>query len=463
MAAAPYDLPVLAFLFAPLLLIAVGDLAKTGQADAFFIGLMAGFCCNAIAMNWTVDLLQTFAGFPLIAALPVSALLFLWQALPFGVATAAAYWLHDRGLPLWIGLPIALAFAFACVPTLFHWTPAATLVPWVNYIQIADLGGEFVLDLFLFFAGCGVLHAITNRSFRAALIATACVLIPMLYGAARIDHVKELRSTAGRFRVGVLQPNISIEDKNNHRTSKARLDTLRSMTVIVQAQGVDIIVWPETAYPYTIDRNLNRDATDYRAILKNGVVGPIVVGAITNAKECERYNSALLLQSDGSFTSRSDKSHLLPFGETVPFWHHLPPLQKRFKCPGLIAAESIRPLLIGETKIGILNCYEDILPHFARRVMLGDPDFLLNMTNDTWFGDSTKPLLHHMVATLRAVENRRDLLRAVNTGVSGHTLATGEQALKTNTWEQTSFIANVAMLQESTVWNIRLSRWWGLR
>ena len=85
----------------------------------------------------------------------------------------------------------------------------------------------------------------------------------------------------------------------------------------------------------------------------------------------------------------------------------------------------------GHAQAGILNCYEDLMDDHVLRVARQSPDFLSNHTNDAWFGPTRAPVLHHFLARMRAIETRRDLVRTVNTGVSGHVSATGESLMTT--------------------------------
>jgi apolipoprotein N-acyltransferase len=152
------------------------------------------------------------------------------------------------------------------------------------------------------------------------------------------------------------------------------------------------------------------------------------------------------MAADGAITGIYDKVHLLAFGEYVPFWDLLVPIQRmvsRGFTPGVVEGS----LPIAGTFVGPLDCYEDLLVEHVRRTAALDPGFLANATNDAWFGDTGAPHLHHMLARLRAVETRRDLVRAVNTGISGLVLATGEDEHRTRPFERTSFVAEVRLLR----------------
>jgi apolipoprotein N-acyltransferase len=133
-------------------------------------------------------------------------------------------------------------------------------------------------------------------------------------------------------------------------------------------------------------------------------------------------------------------------------WEEISLLRERFRSRGLYPGDRPRTLTIAGTRVGVLNCYEDVLPHHARTVALGGPEVLVNITNDAWFGDSSEPMLHHWVSRLRAVETRRDLVRVVNTGVSGHIASTGEELARTETWTRRSFIADAKTSTEITPW-----------
>lgn len=458
LAAAPLDLAPLAFMFAPLLMWALTRHGAPTLRRTFFMGLFAGTLCNAIAFHWVVGMLGRFGEFPLVAAVPTAALLYVSQALPYGLAAIVAWMLVERGVSLWVALPVCLTVTVSVFPAIFPWHPSATMIAWLPWVQLAEVGGEPLLDLLLHLSGCALVAGWQER--RPALIAlgVACVIVPAAYGAVRIPQVEAARERADTLRVGVIQPNISIEDKYDAMQRLPALELMRDMTRVVEGRGAELVIWSESAYPFRIPRSRQRDMPKKMAVLRDGVRGPVLFGAITYAGKCDRWNSVLALDHSGEITGVSDKVKRLVFGEYVPFWHWLPPLQDRFRCPGIVAGDAPRTLMLAGARIGVLNCYEDVLSAFARGVIADDPEFLVNVTNDAWFGDTTEPHLHHMVARMRAIETRRDLVRAVNTGVSAHTIATGHDAERTNTWDRASFVASVRRLSGTTVF-VRLGNW----
>jgi apolipoprotein N-acyltransferase len=215
------------------------------------------------------------------------------------------------------------------------------------------------------------------------------------------------------------------------------------------------VIWPESAHPYPYPREARRDLPGRGGVLREGVRGPVLFGTITRGTDrCDRWNSAIALDADGRITGVSDKVELLAFGETVPLWDVLPPLREYFPCPGIRPGARPETVSIAGASIGVLNCYEDVLAQHARTVALSWPDFLVNVTNDAWFGDTREPHLHQLVARHRAIETRRELVRAVNTGVSSHVSATGETVIETDTFVRTSFVTRVPKLGGTTAWTV---------
>jgi len=448
--------PALAFTFAPALMLLLEHRAPCPRRG-LLLGLAAGFGCNAVAFAWIASLLEAFAYFPMVAAVP-AALLF---ALAHGSALAGVGWLGETarraGMPSWLVLPAALTVAASWWPSLFPWRHSAALPEWPAWAQLAEIGGAPLLDFLLALGGCAGVQALKtprpgSRRAVPASVAVLALLGPPLYGTVRLPEVAAERALAPVLRVGIVQPNVSIQEKHDPALRHPHLLQLREMTRDLEARGADVVVWPETAYPYPLPRHLTRDLRGGGAILAGGVRGPVLAGAITQASRCDRWNSVVAIDRGGEVRGISDKVELLQFGETVPLWDVLPPLQHFFPCPGLRAADAPSTLTLGGARFGILNCYEDVLAEHARRVARQSPDLLVNVTNDAWFGDTREPHLHQLVARLRTIETRRDLVRAVNTGVSSHVLATGETAVETDTWTRDSFVAEVRLLAGETPW-----------
>lgn len=443
-------IPAFGFFAGALLMHALRDVGTFRRALS--VGWLAGAICNAIALYWIVGLLQAFAHFPLIAAIPVAALLFIAQGLVLGIATAIAWSAARCGAALWLALPAAVAMTFTLAPFLFPWRLSSSSIGILAWAQVAELGGTPLLDALMMLTGTAAYEAMRRRRRAFGVLAAVLVLAPIAYGLVRLDAVTAARDAAATIRVGVVQPNIGIFDKHDARYHPMHLHLLQDMSVALERQGAELIVWPESAYPFPFPRGVVRDLRGRLAIRRHDMHTSLLVGAITRASRCDRWNSAIALGRDGRITGVSDKVELLAFGETVPLWDVLPPLQSMFPCPGIRAAARPEVVTLDGARLGVLNCYEDVLAEHGRTLALQEPELLVNVTNDAWFGRTREPHLHQLVARYRAIETRRDLVRAVNTGVSAHIASTGATLIETETWEQTSFVADAKRLSGDTPW-----------
>lgn len=474
LAGAPLELSATAFLAPASLLLAIeptpGHAVRSGRA--LLAGLAMGLVTNVYSMHWVVGLLEDFGGFPLALALPVGALLWLGQSLLYVSAALLAAALVRARAPGWLAVPAALTLAGTLAPALFPWRYGISQLPFLAFAQLAELGSLPLLDLTIALVGCGLVEALRRPRWAPALVALLALGVPVVFGAWRLSEVRRARAVAPSLAVGVVQPNVGIVEKHDPRLHVRHLRELRAMTRELEARGAELVLWPESAYPFPVHRDAERDLGGPLGALGDGAEGPVLTGAITSdgprgrafatdehgaqvgaffVGTGARYNSAVAFERGGRIAGIADKVRLLAFGEYVPFWDWLPPLQARFR-RGLMPGEGAQLVSVAGTRVGVLNCYEDLLADHVREQAGHGPAFWANLTNNAWFGDTNAPHLHHMNARLRAIETRRDLVRAVNTGVSGHTAATGEDAVRTGSFVPAAFVADVRLLGGTTTW-----------
>jgi apolipoprotein N-acyltransferase len=156
-----------------------------------------------------------------------------------------------------------------------------------------------------------------------------------------------------------------------------------------------------------------------------GLDRPMIWGALTYRARpdgrVDTFNTALLTGASGEVLSGYDKIELLLFGERIPLADTFPAIRRWFpRTSTFTRGESLAHLRLGELTFLPMICYEDILPAFVRRLWRssGPASVLVNLTNDSWYGDSHEPLIHLALASFRAIETRRALIRATNTGIS---------------------------------------------
>lgn len=426
----PFDYSALSWIAMVPALFAV-ERASTRLRAALFCW-WAGAVMVGGGFYWLIELLRRFAGLPWPAAFLVYALFSAYQGsvfLLFGwLVGAIRRW---RALPMALLAPLAMATCELAVPLLFP-SHLAIMQAWhPTVIQIADLAGPIGVTALLLMVN-GAIYDLLTRRQKALAPAFAAVLVlaaSLAYGHFRIRHFDAASQMATQLEVGVVQPNVPYNEKGLEHPEWAsqQLAVLQEKSRELQNAGAQLIVWPESSYPYELPRDFSRDfsESDPRQV-KRGFTTPLVVGALTSSEQDQAlFNSALLIDRDGHLAGRYDKMRLLAFGEYIPPaadfpWIRdlIPPGFGDFTPGGEVTTLPLTTSDGRVWKVGAVICYEDILPKLLRRIGAQHPNLLVNLTNDTWFGEKAEPWQHLALAVFASVEQRVGMVRAVNSGVS---------------------------------------------
>jgi apolipoprotein N-acyltransferase len=244
-----------------------------------------------------------------------------------------------------------------------------------------------------------------------------CVMLSalLIFGAWRLS-VPLTKDQSKSLRIVLVQPNFDQSYKMDPANSLPMLRTLKGMTAGSKPFRPHVVIWPETAvmdFPMRsapVMEILSGTAADAEAYLVTG--GFFYDGG-------KFFNSAFSVSPSGYITSRYDKEHLMPFGEYLPFRPVLYPLLKGtgYAERDQSSNKSPVPLYIGNRKAGMLICFESLFDGLAA-VRAEKSDFLLTITNDAWFGNSSAAEHHIMAGPFRAVENRKYFVQAANSGIS---------------------------------------------
>jgi apolipoprotein N-acyltransferase len=407
-------------------------------------GLLFGFAVHAAALFPLGATFVRFGHLSPVQAWWLAALTWLLQALPYALASALSGWSSPGRT--WLALPAMLAATSELVPQIFPWQPGALLVSLPAYVQVAELGGAALVTLCASLAGAAAYQLLRYRERAAGWALAAALLLPWGFGRARLPGLRAERAAAAKVRLGVVQPNAGLASVADEPHKLGLLAQLRAMTHALESRGVDATVWAESSYAFPLARGRAMQPGAALRIVGEGVRGPVLLGAITHdSKDARepRYNSAWLVDSGGRLGARVDKAELLPFAEYLPFWQLSSLLQRRYRSPGLSAGQG-GSIEVAGAALGVLICYEDLFARQARARALEGAAALVNLTNDGWFGASSEPALHDLMARLRSIETRRELVRVTNTGVSSHSAATGELLVATESDRPASFVAELA-------------------
>lgn len=304
-------------------------------------------------------------------------------------------------------------------------------------IQTADIFGAYGVSFLIVLVNTAIFFTIKdikNKNYSTFHLAIAIVLLFLsaAYGTLRINNI----FTGEPLKVAVVQGNIAQLKKWDPEFRKMILDKYEALTIGAAKENPDITVWPETAVPGFL--TAERDLFDRVSGLAVRSESSLLVGApkYEPGDKDIYYNSAVLFDKDGKVSGSYNKLHLVPFGEFIPARGIFSFVEKFTKStigdfsPGkeytvfkffvehAVQQKDSNWRLLKKARFSVLICFEDVFPDLARQFVLHGAGFLVNMTNDAWFGNTCAPYQHLQASIFRAVENRVNVIRSANTGVS---------------------------------------------
>jgi apolipoprotein N-acyltransferase len=371
-----------------------------------------------------------------------------WIAFALGVDIQRFGWmipLSILGLPALLALFIAPVFAiissvrlpklerlflFAALWALFEWLRGHlfTGFPWnlIGYSWVSFLPVSQSLSLF----------GIYGLSFFTVLWATAPLLWPRLKEMVGIYLILLLFTLFGLYRLNTTQsemvPNVSLrlvqpaipqKLKWSSQHLQENLQILSSLTKASSPSAPTLYIWPESATPFFLADDANRRLSLTRSLALESILLTGTTRGIRLPNGIpELWNSLIAIDSKGQVIETYDKAHLVPFGEYVPFRSFLSKIIHKVT-PGSIdfsAGLSLKTLqLKGVPPFSPLICYEIIFPGKVKSLQQPTPQWILNITNDAWYGNTSGPYQHFEIARARAIEEGLPLVRVGNNGISG--------------------------------------------
>ena len=373
---------------------------------AFVLGLVLGAGYFGLTMTWITEPFQVDAANTGWMAPFALVLLAVGMGLFWGGAVAFAHWAggHPWGLAIaWTGAELLRAYLL----TGFPWAaPPQSMVDTLAGQGLAWLGPHGVM-----LAMCAAVATLFSLPRGATWAAIPVVLL----GGLLLRPLETVPAAMTDHTVRLVQPNAPQDEK----WDPARIPVFvnRQIDYTAAAGSPDLIVWPETALPYLLD-----NAQPVFDVIADAARGTPVVLGIQRRDDVGYYNSLIQLNAAGQVTQTYDKHHLVPFGEYMPL-------------PGLFRSLGIRaiadradvgyvrgpgPQLLDMGPLGTalpLICYEAVFAHDVG-ASPARPSFLMQITNDAWFGMRSGPQQHLAQARMRAIEQGLPLIRAANTGIS---------------------------------------------
>jgi apolipoprotein N-acyltransferase len=431
---------------------------------ALFLGAVVGLVSHMIAYYWVNHLLVVFAGAPWPAAALGWLGICVGQGTSYGVGLALARWLRLRtGWPWALTLAVGLTAMDFLYPLIFPSYVANTMAGATWMMQSADLFGVLGLTALIGAINGACIDVLIARSegrpwpVRVVAVVGGLWAAALVYGAVRTQQVDREAAAAEHLRVGLVQTNVGGMERREEFPQTLRL--YQQETKKLADSGDQLVVWPEGAYDAVVSRstNVRRDVLD-------GTAEPLLFGAIRLGLDPAShhrtpYNSAFLADRTGAVKGSYDKNVLLVFGEFIPLGDWIPKLYEWIpNASHWGRGTSQDPLILDGWRIGTVICYEDILPRFVQSVMQlrGGlrPNVLINVTNDSWYGPYTEQEQHLALASFRAVEHRRALVRSTNTGISAFIDPVGRVVSRTPKFQEATLSGTVPRMEGTTLYEL---------
>ena len=461
---------------AMLAVIAVLALALTLQRAErpALLAFFGGVVFHAIAFSWIPYTARFFGGFSDGLSYAVFALFCVLSSVQFFLCGLFVRWTRGR-VPIGLSLGGAWLATEYLVPRMFPWALVHPLLPWSELAMFSSLVGVYPLSaLFLFWSGV-FLDALQRRSWRKLSLALAIPLLIQLLGVQLVSKRSLEMANAPALRVGVIQGNLDAKAKGDLKLFDVNLERYASLSERAIADGAEFIVWPEAV----VNRWLPERLKSVRGTPLDpspSLTVPTLYGGLSyrlkpgeqnegSRKQTDylRFNSAIGIDSVGLVTGVYHKRILMPFGEYMPFAETFPELREISPHTGnLDRGDVLDPIsfllpvgadgAVENIGVGVLICYEDLVPEMSRVAVRRGAKLLVNLTNDAWYGVSAAPLQHHMLAAWRAVESGRFFIRATNTGFTGIVNPLGETVAVLPLFEPAYVLESVALLETKTVY-----------
>lgn len=445
----PFKLGVLAYIgFIPFIEIITS--APPGKASRW--GLITGLISNTIVLYWLA--FNSGATFWVVFLSLLGAVIYL--SFYWFLFSAIISWFHSRtgkGLLLipflWVTMELCQSFGLLAFPWISLATTQADYLP---PIQIVEFTGIYGISFWII-----LLNTLLYQMFRAPAplyprlqkwVAVILVL-PWLYGYSRLVTLPKDNNGEEKITIAVVQPNMGPHDKWDSTKRQWVFDVLDSLYVQAAQEGIDMVVWPESAVPTYLRsdryrrRRIQQRVTEYDT--------PLFTGALDYSRKegyLEHYNSIFMFSTDGNIVSY-DKIHLVPMAEYNPLDAKVS-LTENLSFGQFNPGTRYTDFFLDDIQFAGVICYESTFPRLVKQLVSQGAKFLVVVVNDGWFGNTSEPYQHAALARLRAVEHRMPVLRSANTGISLHIDKSGRFISKLNLDERGVIYAGISPADELT-------------
>jgi len=403
----------------------------SGNRGSFLYGTITGLVIYLWGFWWVTHSMIHFGGMHVLLAIFCLILFSIYHCLLYGFFAYISRKLLDKNLPELFVFPSVYTFLAFIFPTLFPWSLANAQIENSCFSQVADITGASFLNIPVLLSNTAILSLILHlkkKRYRKPLfnfLAVALLIFLIhVYGWGRL-HSWQNAEPSKKVKVAILQGNLGIDMLGRRDFKRRSFDVYERLTKLYK--NYDLIVWPESSVPlsYTINTKYRKQMD----ALAESVNSNIIFGSYDIRWEDgvrKGYSTAFLI-GPGKKYQVYDKIKLLPFGDYMPLDNIFPFLRKFVVGVGdWIPGSAPKVMKANGFKIAPSICYEILIPSLNRKLKNLGADFIVNMTNDAWFGHTKESYQHMGLGRFRAIELRLPIVRSTNTGVSAFITATGK-------------------------------------
>jgi|GEM_PF-4014440 len=406
---------------------------------------LIGFISKLIACYWLSSTVSNFGGFSLFLAI----LILLLYSAASGIFFLIIRYLYIRNKNLFL-IPIFWFITERIFPDLFPWNLSHGLYYFNIQIQAVDIFGTNFLSLILLYFTIFIFLAFKEKNFKLIIIPIVLLSLNSFYGLKKIKYFNTLTPLENAY---IIQANVSIDNKSN--ISFFNDNTFKYLELtdqISDSEKSGLILWPESVMMNWINLD-NQDKTPLPNLSPNF---NFLIGALTykqRGANIFKYNSILSLENQ-KIVNSYHKEILMPFGEYMPFSNSFPILNNlNPQIPNFNKGLNNKLSNFNNYKLASLICYEDLIPKLASKYTKLGAQVLTSHSNDAWFGDSPAAKQHNLIASFRAIENRRWFLRSTNSGFSAVINPNGKIVKSLDLFKQGVIKTNFKPLDVKTVFN----------
>jgi apolipoprotein N-acyltransferase len=438
---------------------------------AYLPAYVCGVTCCTLGFYWVFRTVSVYGQMGPVPAAALFAAFALGSAVQFLIFAFIHHHLGPRCDALALRSPVALVLSEFIAVRIFVWHYGHTQVAWTPLVQVADLAGAGLVSFLMFWVAEVAVRAAVFREWRRSfLLPWAALGLALGYGLAM---VRAYSDPAGEPQEVVLvQGNIPMilnGDREAVAPGVRKLFELSRKAAVPNA----LIVWPENSIPILVP-------VPVESARKSGLLPALedgsafVVGSYAEEADGKRRIAAFAVEPSGRVPRPYYKQVLVPFGEYVPGGSIVPWLEAlNANFGGFRAGDRAEVFALPMRRadgtpytlaLSPLVCYEDTVPGLSRRATRLGAGLLVNVTNDSWFGPTAAPYEHHLIASFRAIENRRFLLRATNTGLTAVVDPLGRTVARLPPFTAGTLRARVVLLKNQSMYTRYIGDWpwWAL-